>query len=388
MTGATAPLRVAHVAWGYLGGGVDSVLDSYLQADEMHPGRVVSYVVVIRDPSASERKLPNATGGCSLIARRARDLRLAARDTADLLRDFAPDILMLHGFNATILGFALRSHLPRALPIVCSYHGQYFARSLRDRARAALFNLLEMRFFREHANAVIAVSRHSAAQLQANRVPETKTIVLHNAVALGSPPVAPKFHSDADGRNAQVKLISVSRLAPEKGIDVLLRAFSELSKNFPEVALDIVGDGSLRAELAELTKELGVSGSVQFLGNRSDVADLLTQADIFAMTSRQENHSVAILEAMRAGLPFVVSDVGGNTESVRDGLDGYIVPDLDSAAAAAAMSRLVASGELRARFGASARARYESEFESVVMIDRFLDALTSLTRAPEEKQRG
>jgi glycosyltransferase involved in cell wall biosynthesis len=388
MTGATTFLRVAHVAWGYLGGGVDSVLDSYLQADEMHPGRVVSYVVVIRDPRESERKLPNATGGCSLIARRAGELWLAVRDTADRLWDFAPDVLMLHGFNATILGLPLRSHLPRDLPIVSSYHGKYFARSLKDRAKAALFNRLELRFFRTHANAVIAVSHHSAAQLQANRVPETKIIVLHNAVALGSPPVAPKVHSDADGRKCEVKLISVSRLAPEKGIDVLLRAFSELSKNFPAVALNIVGEGSLRAELAELTNELGLSGSVHFLGNRTDVADLLAQADIFVMTSRQENHSIAILEAMRAGLPLVLSDVGGNTESVRDGLDGYIVPDLDPAAAAAAMTRLVASGELRARFGASARARYESEFESVAMIDRFLGALTSLTRVPEEKRRG
>lgn len=388
MTGTASPLRVAHIAWGYLGGGVDSVLDSYLQADEMHPGRVVSHVVVIRSPSAFERKVPNASGGCSLIARRASALRLAARDTADRLREFAPDIVLLHGFNATILGFALRRYLPSGLPIVSSYHGQYFARSPISRAKAALFNRLESRFFRVHARAVIAVSHHSAAQLQGNRVPETKIIVLHNAVALRSPSVAPKVHSDADGRNDEVKLISVSRLAPEKGIDVLLRAFSELSKNFPAVALDIVGDGSLRADLAELTKELGLSDSVQFLGNRSDVADLLTQADIFAMTSRQENHSVAILEAMRAGLPLVVSDVGGNSESVREGLDGHIVPDLDSAAAAAAMSRLVASGELRARFGASARARYECEFESAVMIDRFLDVLTSLTRAPEEMRRG
>ena len=389
MTGAaTTLLRVAHVAWGYLGGGVDSVLDSYLEADKLRPGRVLSHVVVIRSPSAPERKLPDASGGCSLIRRRASALPAAAREAAGQLREFAPDIVLLHGFNATIFGFALRRHLPRHLPVVCTYHGRYFARSPSSRAKAALFNRLELQFFRSHATAVIAVSQHSAAQLLRHRVPETKALILHNGVALGSPPVVPRAHGDADGRNGHVRLISVSRLVPEKGIDVLLRAFAMLSRQFPAVSFDIIGDGPLRGELAELASRLGISGSVRFLGYRSEVADLLAQADIFVLTSRQENHSVAILEAMRAGLPLVVTDVGGNTESVRDGVDGYVVPDLDAAAGAAAMARLVASGELRARFGASARARYELEFESNVMIDRLLGILASLVRASGEERSG
>lgn len=388
MTGKEAQLRVAHVAWGYLGGGVDSVLDSYLLADELHPGRVVSHVVIIRDPGAVEQKTPKAGGGYSLVARRARELWQAARDTAERLRNFAPDIVLLHGFNATILGFALRRHLPRGLPIVSSYHGKYFAQSLKARTRAALFNRLELSFFRTHATAIIAVSHYSAAQLEANRVPAEKIFVLHNAVAQGSPPVPRRSHGNADGRSHEVKLITVARLAPEKGIDTLLHAFAALEPSFPKAKLDIVGDGPLRKELSAHVAENGMVGPVRFLGNRSDVAVLLAEADIFVLTSRQENHSVAILEAMRAGLPLVVSDVGGNMESVRDELEGYIVPDLDAAAAAAAMSRLVASGELRARFGASALARYEREFESAVMIKRFLDVLTSLARAPGELRHG
>lgn len=383
MTGKPAPLRVAHIAWGYLGGGVDSVLDSYLEADELHPERVVSHLVVIRSPDALDQKVPKAGGGYSLVARRTRELRLAARDTAGRLRDFEPDIVLLHGFNATILGFALRRYLPRGLPIVSSYHGKYFGRSRVARAKAALFNKLELRFFRDHATAIIAVSHYSAAQLQASRVPAEKIIVLHNAVARGAPPVPQRSHSDADGRRDTVKLITVSRLAPEKGMDVLLCAFAALAPEFPKATLEIVGDGPLRKELADQVQRLGITEAVRFLGKRSDVAKLLAGADVFALTSRQENHSVAILEAMRAGLPLVVSDVGGNAESVRDGLDGNIVPDLDAGAAASAMSRLVASCELRASFGASARARYESEFESAVMIDRFLAILTPLARAPK-----
>lgn len=388
MTRKEAQLRVAHVVWGYLGGGVDSVLDSYLMADVLRPESVISHVVVIRKPGKEEQKTPKASGGYSLIEHGVQELWQAARSAAECLLDFAPDIVLLHGFNATIFGFVLRRRLPMSLPIVSSYHGQYFARSLKGRARAALFNWLELNFFRSHASAIIAVSHYSAVELQAHNVPAEKIFVLHNAVAKGSPPLPQRSHSNASGQGDEVKLITVARLVPEKGIDTLLRAFASLMLSFPKVKLDIVGDGPLRKELVAYVKEHGMGCSVRLLGNRNDVGMLLSQADVFVLTSRQENHSVAILEAMRAGLPLVVSDVGGNTESVRDGQEGYIVPGLDASATAAALSRLVASGELRAHFAASAIARYESEFESAIMVDRLLNFLTSLATASREIKHG
>lgn len=382
MTEKFAPLRVAHVVWGYLGGGVDSVVDSYLQADDLHPNRVLSHVVIIRPSDAAGQKTPNASGGVSMVTRGSRELRVAARETAEHLCDFAPDIVLLHAFNASILGFALRQHLPSETPIVPTYHGKYYARSLIGRAKAALFDSLALRFFRKYANAIIAVSHDSATELQSGKVPAEKIIVLYNAVAIGVPPWPQRSHSDADGCRNAVKLITVSRLASQKGIDVLINAFAALVPKFPKATLEIVGDGPLRKELVDQVESLGLTKVVHFLGNRSDVAKLLSEADIFAMTSRQENHSVAVLEAMRARLPLMVSDVGGNAESVRDELDGIIIPDFDATAATAAMSKLVSSGELRARLGASARTRFEKSFESNIMIDRLINILTSLTRAP------
>lgn len=377
---STDPLRVAHVAWGYLGGGVDSVLDSYLQADALHPGEVLSHVVIIRRPGAPENKVPPAGGGYSMVTRSVFELLQAARETAKRLIAFAPDVVVMHGFNATILGYALRRLLPPDLPIVAIYHGQYFARSSVSIVKSAIFNRLEKRFLSAHASTVIAVSHHSAAELEASGIPTEKIVVLHNAVALGRPPIAPKVHSQADGTYRPVRLITVSRLVPEKGIDVLLRAFAAIASHHPATTLHVVGDGPLRRELVRLAESLSISGAVRFLGKRRDVAELLANADIYVMTSRQENHSVSILEAMRTGLPLVVTDVGGNAESVRNWQDGFLVPDLDERAAAVALSQLIVSGALRARFGQSARARFESNFECTVMIDRLLALLRSLVR--------
>jgi glycosyltransferase involved in cell wall biosynthesis len=314
------------------------------------------------------------------VARSPFELLQAARETIGRLIAFAPDVIMLHGFNATILGYALRSLLPPDLPIVATYHGKYFARSSVSIVKAAIYNWLERHFFSAYASAVIAVSHHSAAELEASGVPRGKIVVLHNAVALGCPPIVPKVHNDADGRCRPVRLITVSRLVPEKGIDVLLRAFAAIADHHPATTLDVVGDGPLRGELARLAESLSISGAVRFLGQRQDVAELLADADIYVMTSRQENHSVSILEAMRTGLPLVVTDVGGNAESVRNWQDGFLVPDLDERATALALSRLITSGSLRARFGQTARERFEGDFECTVMIDRLLALLRPLAR--------
>ena len=79
MTRKEAQLRVAHVVWGYLGGGVDSVLDSYLMADVLRPESVISHVVVIRKPGTAEQKTPKASGGYSLIEHGVQALWQAAR---------------------------------------------------------------------------------------------------------------------------------------------------------------------------------------------------------------------------------------------------------------------------------------------------------------------
>ncbi|MDC0585100.1 glycosyltransferase [Planctomycetota bacterium] len=361
-------IRVSHVIWGYLGGGVDSVLDSYLQTDEFLPERVCSHVVIVRPPAMGDQKTPKAGNSFNIVPHGTSQLFRAARETARHIQDSGSDIVFLNGFNATILGYLLRRLLPPNLPILSTYHGTYFPRTMVERVKAALLDRLERRFFKRHANAVIAVSHHSAAVLKGKGIPAEKLRVLHNGIAPGIPLITPKIHSAARGHRDAVKVITVSRLNKAKGIDVLLRAFSGASKKYPKAELEIVGGGELEDELKSLAVSLGVSGRTHFLGNRNDIADLLSKADIFAMTSRQENHSVAILEAMRAGLPLVVTDVGGNSESIEHGQEGFLVADLDSGAAEECMCQLIGSPDLRMRLGQSARARFEANFQSGVML--------------------
>jgi glycosyltransferase involved in cell wall biosynthesis len=116
----------------------------------------------------------------------------------------------------------------------------------------------------------------------------------------------------------------VAALRPEKNHELLLRAVQTVQKRVPEAVLLIVGDGPERARLEALSAELGIARSVRFLGTRSDIPQVLSALDVFVLTSRIEANPVSILEAMATGLPVVAPNVGSISESVNEGVTGYL----------------------------------------------------------------
>ena len=157
-------------------------------------------------------------------------------------------------------------------------------------------------------------------------------------------------------------LLSVCRLEEQKGVEVLLRAFAEVSNN--AVWLWIAGDGPLRAELETLAQTLGIAPRVRFLGYRRDVPQLLQAADIFVLASRYEAMPLSILEALAAGLPCVVTDTGENALLIEDGVHGHVVPINQPETLAAALRQLLQAPEQRHAMARAARdkaAQYSDE---------------------------
>ena len=111
---------------------------------------------------------------------------------------------------------------------------------------------------------------------------------------------------------------TVGRLNWAKDHGFLLRAFHELGSRGKNAVLVIIGEGDEREAIGNLARELGLAGRVRLLGDRSDVPALLPAIDIFALSSRTEGYSIALLEACAAGIAIVATDVGGNGEIVRD----------------------------------------------------------------------
>jgi glycosyltransferase involved in cell wall biosynthesis len=162
---------------------------------------------------------------------------------------------------------------------------------------------------------------------------------------------------------------TVGNLYPVKGHRVLVQAVARLGS---DVHLAIAGRGAEEAGLRSLAAELGIAPRVHLLGYREDTPDLLAASDIYALSSLYEGQSLALIEAMAAGLPIAATHVGGNPEVLGQAdRDGLLVPPSDPAALAAALARLAGDRALRAQLGAAARARARTEFSLTTMVGRY-----------------
>jgi glycosyltransferase involved in cell wall biosynthesis len=148
---------------------------------------------------------------------------------------------------------------------------------------------------------------------------------------------------------------TVGRLHPVKGQSHLLHALRALRQKVPQAVLAIVGDGGMRSALEQETDELGLRPWVRFLGDRSDVPQLLQAMEVFALPSLSEGYSIALLEACAAALPIVATDVGGNREIVRDGNNGRLIAAGNAGVLADALCDVLASEERAQQMGRAGR---------------------------------
>jgi glycosyltransferase involved in cell wall biosynthesis len=175
---------------------------------------------------------------------------------------------------------------------------------------------------------------------------------------------------------------SVGRLHPLKGIADLLRAAGIVRASVPGLHVVVVGDGPDQPRLSELTREMNLADMVTMTGARSDVADILPAFDVFAMPSYGEGLPIALLEAMRAGIPAVVTNVGGMPEAVVDGQTGFITKPADAESLAFALSTLGLNRLIRARFGTAARERFLKLFTALSMAEGYMKLYSAVSKSP------
>ena len=150
-------------------------------------------------------------------------------------------------------------------------------------------------------------------------------------------------------------IISVGRLAQVKHVEVVLRAISIISERYKKVKASIVGDGPCRTYLEKLVVELGISDNVEFSGFRKNVADYYNAGRVFVLTSEREGFPFSFVEAMRCGIPSVVSNCGDIIDIARDGLNAIVIQNYDDIEGFAdAILRLLEDKELHHRLSRNA----------------------------------
>jgi glycosyltransferase involved in cell wall biosynthesis len=165
----------------------------------------------------------------------------------------------------------------------------------------------------------------------------------------------------------------IANLIAYKGYRDLIEALALLKERLPKSwrLLAIGRDDGIGGELKALAQSLGIADNIMWLGERSDVEELLSASDIFVLPSHQEGFSNALLEAMAACLPAVATAIGGNMDAVADNETGLLVPVRDPRGLAAAILRLAQEPDLRRSFGDAARRRVEQRFSLQACVDRY-----------------
>jgi glycosyltransferase involved in cell wall biosynthesis len=288
-----------------------------------------------------------------------------------LLRRERVDVLHAHKFGSNLWG-TIVGRLARVPVIVAhehtwSYEGQPLRR-LADRLVIA-----------RGSSAFVAVSREDQRRMiEVEHIRPADTVFLPNGIP--APPAASGADIRAElGIPAAAPVIgTVSVLRPQKALDVLLRAARTLVAEFPSLRVLIAGEGDRREALEELTAELGLEGTVMFLGVRTDVPDVLAALDVAVSSSDFEGSPLSVMEYMEAARPVVATRVGGVPDLIDDGEHGLLVEPQDPAAFADAVAQLLRDPERARQMGARGRERRRTEFDIDVMVRRLEDLYVEL----------
>jgi glycosyltransferase involved in cell wall biosynthesis len=275
----------------------------------------------------------------------------ALHEIRTVLKSLRPDLLSTHSSKAGILGRVVARSV--GVPAVFTAHGWAFTPGIPP-LQAALYRRIE-RVAAPLASRIITVSNFDRElALNVGIGSDHRVITVHNGMA------DVKAELRADPGRQPARLIMVARFEPQKDHPTLLRALAGLREHDWE--LDLIGDGPLLPDMERLCGELEISQRVRFWGQRLDVDARLGEAQICLLITNWEGFPRSILEAMRAGLPVIASQVGGIGESVMDGETGFLVARGDVERLRTRLALLLSEADLRRRLGAAGRQRYEQHF--------------------------
>lgn len=231
------------------------------------------------------------------------------------------------------------------------------------------------------AHKIIAVSHAVARFLTTCGYKAERIQVIHHGIpdplAVARPKASSTLSVDDSGLHT---LLMVARIVPAKGHDTALHAMAHL-RHLP-VQLLLAGDqhAGCGPDMVALSHALGLAERVEFLGHRTDITELMLNADLLLAPSRREALSLTLIEAAACGLPVIASRVGGIPEVVQDGQTGCLVPVDDPTALAETIEKLLAQPDKLESFGQRARQAFESSFTEKSMLDATLAAYRGILR--------
>lgn len=309
----------------------------------------------LRKEGVTVHRIPSLQRDIALIS----DFK-AYREIVKLIHNIQPDLVCAHSSKAGFLG--RRAAFKHGIPAVFTAHGWAFTDGVDNKRQKVYMGLEKMAA--KWCNRIICVSEYDRQlALKYGVAPDNKLVTIHNGV-----PEIDYTYNKNNPKNQLVTIIMVARFSEPKDHALLLNAVKDI--DVKNIKIQLIGDGPLLPNMKFLAESLNITDRVQFLGSRNDVPKLLSQSDIFVLTSKWEGFPISVLEAMRAGLPVICSDVGGCREAVEDGENGFLVPRGDCVMLTNRLKQLIMNNDLRYTMGQKGRMRFEKYFTVGKMVEK------------------
>jgi glycosyltransferase involved in cell wall biosynthesis len=366
-------LKILNIIWSFSTGGIGKCFITYSALGAVDKNITVKSVCIDLLNRNYDRKPLEIIDATLIPIKNIIDFAWIKK-LNQLIQSEKPDVIFCHGFNGPIVVQIVKSVYGVKIPMICSYHGLYHAPTALKKILAPIYNNIQMLMYRLYAKRVILVENYSKKYLLSKKVPANKLVTVYNGI---SNDVFSGNHKVVlDLRDNAVSIGIASRLDKVKGIDYLIKALP-LLRDMTNLSYHvyIIGDGQESQNLIKLSKNLRVDDQISFLGYQNHISAWLNQWDIFCLPSLFEYHSIALLEAMRAGKAIVATAVGGNPESVTNEREALLVEPKDEKTLAIALARLIESKELREDLGKAARKRFLEEFTEQIMMNNLIQAL-------------
>ena len=284
-----------------------------------------------------------------------------ARILRRLIRGIDPDILHAH----YLVDYGLYGALCGFKPFIVTAWGSDVLFVSSEGSRKYFVKKYIAKYVIRKADLVTGDSSSLVRAVVGLGVDESKVkLIVHGVDLRGFHPVKnnEKFKKDLCIPQDYCVVISTRNLEPVYDVATLIKAMPYVIDECRNTFFLLVGDGTLRRRLEELAYKLGVAENVRFVGSVSnrEMPKFLGVSDIFVSTSLSDTRSVSLLEAMACGLPVVVTDLEGNRECVKEGVNGFVFPKRDFKALAEKIVYLLRNEDARREFG-SANKRYTEE---------------------------
>ena len=295
-----------------------------------------------------------------------------------LVRQYRPDCLIAN--TGSVNNMMLFGWLHRVPHRISWYRTLSQAADIEGQLPPWKMKLLRLRkrLVYRLATWVIANSRAASQDLeQTFGVDESKRKFFHNSI---SDPMA-LIEGQAIERDVN-KLVCAGRIIPTKGQDILIRALPMVASQWPGVYVEFVGDGDWESECLRLAEELGVLDRCRFIGTveHDQVFVHMASAAITVAPSRADAFGLVNVESMAVSTPVVAARVGGITEIIRDGLDGFLVSPENPEELAQRLGLLLTDADLRFEMAKNARQHFLEHFELNAALAKQIDWFEQLVK--------